>query len=183
MPTRARRTVGSGWLGTGAARLGRADTPDWRCGGESEVLGGGHGQHCAPATLDQTWDQTGTSKKLGGIFGRPMSHRPEPRCAAGFERRCGLPTGPRDLDRRDGSGSSSERLFPRWSGCTDHAVSATAATAVVERHSGPRFEAMSVSVANKGPRGVSGAVRTVEVPHRSRSRVEVPSRGPESGPE
>jgi hypothetical protein len=50
------------------------------------------------------------------------------------------PRAPRSRAPRPSPASLCERWFPRVSGCTDYAVSATAPTAVVERHSGPSFE-------------------------------------------
>ena len=63
--TRAGWPVGPGWLmGRRPARTGWADAPSGGTESGMELLGGVHGQHSAPATLDRNWDQTWDQREI-----------------------------------------------------------------------------------------------------------------------
>lgn len=81
MPTRAKRPVGRGWPGTGAARLGGAETPTGLAEGELDLLGGVMVCHGAPSTLDQNWDRTWDPRKNWRGFSATGCPTQEPRCA------------------------------------------------------------------------------------------------------
>jgi hypothetical protein len=179
VPTRARRPGRRPVARpvAGASRLGRY--ADWRYGGWGGGACGGHGQHSALATLDRTWDRTWDQQEIGAeISDAPKATALHENAPPALSVDVNCPPGVATLTAVTRLALWGEQLFPRWSGCTDHAVSATAPTAVLGRHSGPRWDRMP----SWGGQLASPAVEGRRM-GRPRSALDCPvGPGPECGP-